>query len=80
MDFDFFVAILDIVLVETEDIVAVGTVDWEDKINVDSVLLLLLTIDALVCDLKQGIFFNTAVQGLHRFLQYPHERRDHTIF
>ena len=79
IDFDFFVVILDIVLAVTENMVLVGTVDWEDNIEVDSILFLLFIVDALVCDLKHGIFLNTIVQGLHR-LQDPHVRRNRTIF
>ena len=59
VDFDFFVAILDIVLAVTENMVLVGTVNWEDNIEVDSILFLLFIADALVCDLKHGIFLNT---------------------
>ena len=48
VDFDFFVAILDIVLAVTENKVLVGTVNWEDNIEVDSILFLLFIVDALV--------------------------------
>ena len=37
-DFDFFVAILDIVLAVTENMVLVGTVNWEDNIELDCIL------------------------------------------
>ena len=59
VDFDFFEAILDIELGVTENMVLVGTVNWEDNIEVDSILFLLFIVDALVCDLRHGIFFGT---------------------
>ena len=49
MDFGFFVAIVGIVFVATVDMVLVGTAaDWEDNMEVDSILFLLFTVDALV--------------------------------
>ena len=49
LDLDIFVAIEDIVLVATEDILLRRTAaDWEDNTEVDSILFLLLPVDALV--------------------------------